>query len=256
MSFLLCVPLAAGVLGGCTPAQDEPQTPGTVQQSQVQDSAPVTFTGLGETVITDGYAANGLEKEIGYLLFLDADRLLANFYANSALGSNGASSYGGGWEGALIGGHTMGHYLSALAQAIANAGTPEEERTRLTERLEYVVSELEKCQNNYDAEHGAKEGFLWGARVLNASNVELQFDNVEQGRADINTQAWVPWYTMHKIIAGLLDAYTLAGSERALSVVTKLGDWVYERVSGWTSSTQRTVLSIEYGGMNDCMYNL
>ncbi len=256
MSFLLCVPLAAGVLGGCTPEQEEPQASGTVQQSQVQDSAPVTFTGLGETVIADSYAANGLEKEIGYLLFLDADRLLANFYANSALGSNGASSYGGGWEGALIGGHTMGHYLSALAQAIANAGTPEEDRTRLTERLEYVVSELEKCQNNYDAEHGAKEGFLWGARVLNASNVELQFDNVEQGRADINTQAWVPWYTMHKIIAGLLDAYTLAGSERALSVVTKLGDWVYERVSGWTSSTQRTVLSIEYGGMNDCMYNL
>lgn len=259
MAFLLCVPLAAGTLGAvsaCTPDDAGDGSGGTVAQSETADAEPVSFTGLDQVTVADGYAVNALEKEADYLLLLDADRLLAGFYANSSLGSNGSSMYGGGWEGALIGGHTMGHYLSALSQAVANAGTPEDRRAELAQKLGYIVDELKKCQDAYDAEHGAKEGFLWGAKVVNAANVEIQFDNVEQGRADINTQAWVPWYTMHKIVAGLLDAYTLGGNETALTVVRKLGDWVCDRVGGWNAATQRTVLAIEYGGMNDCMYNL
>ena len=257
MAILLSIPLAAGTLGalgGCAP-DDQTQT-GPLEQSTQEDAASVTFTGLDETVITDAYAVNALDKETDYLLLLDEDRLLAGFYANSALESNGSSSYGGGWEGSLIGGHTLGHYLSALSQAVSNAGTPEAKRPNLLSRLNYVVNALKECQDNPATDRGAQDGFLWGASDLNADNVEFQFDNVEQGRADINSQAWVPWYTMHKIIAGLLDAYTLAGNETALSVAEKLGDWVYERVSGWSETTQRTVLSIEYGGMNDCMYNL
>ena len=251
---LLCGTFAVGGLAACAP--ETPSSGTTGEQSAVNDSEAISFTSLSETAIADDYAVNGLDKEIDYLLLLDADRLLANFYLNSSLGSNGSTNYGGGWENGLIGGHTMGHYLTALSQAIANAGTPEADRTQLTEKLNYIVSSLAECQTYYDGSRGAQEGFLWGARVVSNSNVEIQFDNVEQGRADINTQAWVPWYTMHKIIAGLLDAYTLAGNEQALTVVTKLGDWVYARVSQWSDTAQRIVLGIEYGGMNDCLYNL
>lgn len=257
LCLLLCLPLVLSA--ACAPQEEQEETPDPVTeigQSTAEDSEAMKFTGLDETVITDGYAENGLEKEIDYLLKLDADRLLAGFYQNSSLGSNGHSMYAGGWEGALIGGHTMGHYLSALSQAIANAGTPEADRTALTEKLNYIVAELAKCQNAYDGAHGAKEGFLWGALRYDDANVEFQFDNVEQNRTNIATEAWVPWYTMHKILAGLLDAYTLAGNAQALSVAEKLGDWVCGRVSAWSEETQETVLAIEYGGMNDCLYNL
>ena len=262
LSALLCGTFALGGLAACAPAEQTPgddpsdttDEPPTV--SDQTDAEDISFTDLSETLITDDYAVNGLEKEIDYLLLLDADRLLANFYLNSSIGSIGSTCYSGGWENALIGGHTMGHYLTALSQAIANAGTSEEDREQLADKLDYIIYSLAECQENYDSARGAKEGFLWGARVASNTNVEIQFDNVEQGRTNINTEAWVPWYTMHKIIAGLLDAYTLAGNEDALTVVTKLGDWVYERVSQWSDATQRIVLSIEYGGMNDCLYNL
>ena len=98
MAFLLCVPLAAGTLGAvsaCTPDDaGDGSAGGTVAQSETADAEPVSFTGLDQVTVTDGYAVNALEKEADYLLLLDADRLLAGFYANSSLGSNGSSMYG------------------------------------------------------------------------------------------------------------------------------------------------------------------
>ena len=213
-----------------------------------------TFSRPGDVVITEPYAVNGLQKELTYLKKLDADRLLAGFYQNSALQSNGHAMYGGGWEGALIGGHTMGHYLSALSQAVSNAGTPAGDCAALQTKLAYIVSELRKCQNAPDP--SAKAGFLWGAARRGNENAEFQFDNVEQGRTDIVTEAWVPWYTLHKILAGLLDAYALAGSREALAVAKALGGWVCGRVFAWSEETRAAVLAVEYGGMNDALYNL
>ena len=229
-----------------------------IPQSTVADVEEISFYGLGEVTLTHAYAANGLRKELDYLLLLDADRLLACFRANAKLPSVcGKTAYGGGWEGALIGGHTMGHYLSALAQAYENAGTPQAEREAIGAKLAYIVRVLKECQENAVAA-GAKKGFLWGARVVDENNPEAQFDSVEAGRGneDIDAIAWVPWYTMHKILAGLLDAYTHAGNETALGVARALGDWVYNRVRKWSAATQNTVLAIEYGGMNDALYSL
>ena len=84
----------------------------------------------------------------------------------------------------------------------------------------------------------------------------LQFDNVESGKTNISTQAWVPWYTMHKILAGLTDAYEVAGNETALEVANKLATWIADRANSWDTSTQNKVLSVEYGGMNDALYQL
>ena len=97
-----------------------------------------------------------------------------------------------------------------------------------------------------------REGYIFGATLPSRTDIDIQFDNVEKGLANISTQAWVPWYTMHKIIAGLISTYELEGNETAYNIVKKLGGWVYNRVIKWTDATQKTVLCIEYGGMNDC----
>ena len=245
MSALLCVPLSLGVLAGC---KDDTE----------KGSDAIGYTALSETVVSDAYAANALEKEVEYLLSFDYNKLLYNFRDNANLDKQNATRYGG-WESSLIAGHSVGHYMTAVAQAYANGGTSKKQKEDLKWILDGLIDGLKECQDETYVSGrttGAKEGFLWGANATNKTNVEFQFDNVEANKADIFSQAWVPWYTMHKILAGLIDVYTLTGNKTALEIASNLGDWVYNRVSKWSEATRKTVLSIEYGGMNDCMYNL
>lgn len=203
---------------------------------------------LGSVRMTDPYCVNALDKEIEYLKSFDNDRVLSGFRQNAGLAAD-AKPYGG-WESHLIGGHAMGHYFSALAQAAVNPGTPENDRAVLRKKLEEIIAGLHECQ--------LPNGFLWAGRVKDPENVEIQFDLVEQGRGNENIieVAWVPWYTMHKILAGLVAAYSVAGIDQALDVAKKLGDWVYSRTESWSEDVRKTVLNTEYGGMNDVMYEL
>ncbi len=207
------------------------------------------FTPFCGVIVTDERCAHALALEISYLRSLEAGRLLAGFYENSGIRT--AFVPYGGWEEKLIAGHTMGHYLSALAQAATNAGVEKATRAELLKKLQYIVKELAFCQ-----EHTlGKRGFLWAAPRVEGG-AEAQFDNVERGRTNIKREAWVPWYTMHKILAGLLDAYRLAGLPLALTVAEKLGDWAAERALSWDAHTRKRVLAVEYGGMNDALYTL
>ncbi len=223
----------------------------TINEIEELDMSNLLSFELSEVVQEDEYCENALSLEIAYLTSLDADRLLAGFRETAGLDMKGANRYGG-WENSLIGGHTMGHYLSALAQAYANAGTSGEDKEKLGEIIDYTCGALLECQENSKG----KEGFIFGATILDENNVELQFDNVESNKTNITTQAWVPWYTMHKILAGLIEVYELNGNEDALTVAKGLGKWVYERSSTWTQNVNKIVLSIEYGGMNDALYEL
>lgn len=209
--------------------------------------SPLPF---GSVVMEDGYLKNALEKEISYLLSLDDGRFLAGFYENAGIRTPYVRY--GGWESDLIAGHAVGHYLSALAQGCSNRGVGEEQRGKLYLKLKRMVDGLAECQS---CSKGGK-GFLWAAPPASAGYPEAQFDNVEKGKTNIKTEAWVPWYTMHKLLAGLIDCYELAGYASALEVAKNLGNWVAERVLSWDRATQETVLSVEYGGMNDCMYEL
>ncbi len=260
---LLCVPLALGTLAGCGgDDKDKEKDPDSGVETDDGDLTPaaegeIAFTGLSETADLDAYAENALQKEIDYLLELDADKLLYNFYENAGKEPYADARYGG-WENSLIAGHTMGHYLTAVAQAYANGGTSAGSREKLGKRIKLLIDSLAECQfSEDDPSMGAKVGFLWGANATGHLNdVEFQFNNIERNKANIVSEAWVPWYTMHKILAGLIDVYKLAGNETALTVAKNLGDWVYDRVSTWSEATRKTVLSIEYGGMNDALYNL
>ena len=201
---------------------------------------------LGTIIPTDAYSENALEKEVAYLKSFDIDRVLSAFRQNAGIATD-AEPYGG-WEALLIGGHAMGHYFTALAQATVNRGIPESDRVVLKKMLDEIISELAKCQ--------LSDGFLWAGKVLHPENVEFQFDNVELGKTDLWKESWVPWYTMHKIFEGLIAAYEIAGSAEALEIAKKLGDWVYSRTQSWDEKTHATVLATEYGGMNDIMYEL
>ena len=179
-----------------------------------------------EVKITEPVLVSAQEKEQEYLLSLDPDRLMAGFRETAGLPKR-ADRYPGGWENSELSGHTLGHYMVAMAQLYA---TNRSEDVR--ERLEYVIEELSACQ--------AGRGYLF------ASNEEI-FDRLEEGGL-----AWMPWYTMHKLITGLLAVYRLANMPKALKIAKKLGNWVCERVLDWTDKERRKVLCIADGGMNDC----
>ena len=204
---------------------------------------------LSAVDVTDTYLTNAEDKDIEYLLSLDADRLVAGFRDTAGLDMKGKTRYAG-WESSLIGGHTLGHYLTAVAQAVATLPSSDPREAELLNRLNYIVDALKECQDAIGT------GFIFGSTILTRNNIELQFDNVESNKTNITTEAWVPWYTMHKIIAGILDVYKYTGNETALEVAKGLGNWVYARTLTWSANTRATVLGIEYGGMNDCMYEL
>ena len=205
---------------------------------------------FGSIVMRDPYLENALEKEIDYLLSLDVGRFLAGFYENAGIPTPYVRY--GGWEDKLIAGHCPGHYLSALAQASCNAGVLADKREKIRGKLVRMVDGLWECQRSSKG----KPGFLWAAPPIKRGDPEAQFDNVERGKLNIKTEAWVPWYTMHKLLAGLLDCYRLGGYAPALEVAANLGGWVAARVLAWDEATQKRVLDVEYGGMNDCMYEL
>ncbi|MDD6051403.1 MAG: glycoside hydrolase family 127 protein [Clostridiales bacterium] len=205
--------------------------------------------GLHQVEVTDAYCCNALKKEIDYLLSLEPERLLAGYYENAGLP---APARYGGWEKHLLAGHTLGHYLTAAAQAYANAGTTEAERQALYAKLTACVDGLQVCQQHTKG----KLGFLFGGALIDPENVEIQFDNVEQRKTNIFTEAWVPWYNLHKLLSGLLATYECTAYPAALAVAEALGEWAYGRTSTWSEELQATVLATEYGGMNDCLYDL
>lgn len=224
-----------------------PETPGGDEDEETL--GVLSSYDLSHVEVLDVYLLNAEEKDIEYLLSLDNDRMLAGFRETAGLDMKGATHYDG-WENSLIGGHTMGHYLTALAQAVATLPDTDSRKVQLETKLNDLIAGLAECQNALGT------GYIFGATLPDKSNVEKQFDNVEQGLTNITTQAWVPWYTMHKILAGLVDTYKYTGNEQALTVAKNLGDWVYNRVTKWDATTRNRVLGIEYGGMNDCLYEL
>lgn len=196
---------------------------------------------LDEVQVLDEYYLSAQKSDLEFLKKFDNDRLLSRFRETAGVDTRGARPYGG-WEDSLLGGHCVGHYLTAVAQAVR--ATKDKE---LEGKLNCIITGMQECQEKLGT------GFLFGAQIEDKENVEKQFDILE-GKAKGNT--WVPWYNMHKLVAGLVDTYKYTGNERALEVAKKLGDWIYERVSDWDAGTQEKVLGTEYGGMNDCLYEL
>ncbi len=193
---------------------------------------------LKEVRLLDGPFRDAMQRNEKYLLSLDPDRFLHTFRVNVGLPSN-TKPYGG-WEepSVEIRGHAFGHYLSALSLTYASTGD-----SRFKQRADYIVAELAKCQARSPSA-GFHEGYL-------SAFPESFIDRVENRQ-----NVWVPWYTLHKIMAGLLDANQLCGNAQALDVLTKMADWVKFRVDRISHEQMQRSLDTEQGGMNEVLANL
>lgn len=201
-----------------------------------------------------------------YLLFLDADRMLYNFRKAFGFDTNEAVPPGG-WEepAGLLRGHSTGHYLSALAHAFVSTGDE-----RFHQKADYMIGELRKLQqisngepagfqtactpNNAVQSLWSRNPDTWGKGFLSAYSPD-QFALLEEFTP--YATIWAPYYTLHKILAGLLDCHRLLQSEAALSCACGIGDWVYGRLSA-TTKKQRTAMwklyiAGEYGGINESL---
>jgi len=184
----------------------------------------------------------GQDTAVEYLLSLEPDRLLADFRKEAGLPKI-AEPYGG-WEAKSIAGHSLGHYLSACATAWAATGNPE-----FLKRVNHIVAELAACQKAGD--DGYFSAFAGGRKVY----AEIAAGDIRSSGFDLNG-LWVPNYTLHKVFAGLRDAYRFCGNKQALAVSRGLADFFGRTFSGLTEAQMQKVLACEHGGMNEVFADL
>jgi hypothetical protein len=190
---------------------------------------------LADVRLGPGPFRDAMERDKLYLLRLDPDRLLHTFRLNVGLPS--AVRPYGGWEAPTVElrGHTLGHYLTACALMYRSTGDPEFKR-----RVDDLVRELARCQAA-SPKAGYHAGYL-------SAYPESFIDRVEQGQP-----VWAPWYTLHKLYAGLLDVHRFTGNAQALEILTQAADWVAFRVNRLTREQMQRSLRTEFGGMNDVL---
>ena len=185
---------------------------------------------------------NAMDKDAAYLLTIEPNRLLHRFYANAGLPTKGAVY--GGWENGGLSGHTMGHYLSACAMMYVSTGN-----NAFKTRVDYIVDELEKCQI------ARKTGYIGAIPKEDSIFGRVAKGDIKTSGFDMNG-GWSPWYTVHKIMSGLMDAYLYADNHKALKLVTGMADWTYHTVNHLPDSLRLKMLRCEWGGMNDILANI
>ena len=209
------------------------QSPAAMGQAPLKVPPKAEPFSLKQVRLLDGPFKHAMELDQKYLLSLDADRLLHNFRVNAGLPSSAKPL--GGWEEPKceLRGHSVGHYLSACAMMYASTGD-----ARLKERASLIVAELAKCQEKI------------GSGYLSAFPEEF-IDRVEAGK-----RVWAPWYTLHKIYAGLLDVQVLCDNPQALEVLKKACAWIESRTDKLSDEQMQLMLRNEHGGMNDVLAEL
>jgi len=230
------------------------------------------------------------DKFIQGLAATDPDRFLYNF--RDAFGQpqpEGVRQLSG-WDNQTtrLRGHASGHYLSAIAQAYAGTTYDEALRANFLRKMNYMIDTLydlsrksgrpaqEGGPSNADPtavppgpgrtgyDSNLRSGAVrtdywnWGRGFISAYPPD-QFIMLEQGATygTQDTQIWAPYYTLHKILAGLLDCYEVGGNTKALEIAKDMGAWVYARLKALTTETRISMwnryIAGEYGGMNEVM---
>ena len=180
-----------------------------------------------------------MDKDAAYLLYLDPNRLLSRFYTNAGLPTKG-DNYDG-WESEAISGHTLGHYLSAISMMYASTGN-----SAFKKRADYIVAELAKCQ----AARGT--GYVGAMPGEDSCFGKLSRGEIKTGGFDLNG-LWSPWYVVHKVMGGLVDAYYYTGNKEAVKVVTGMSNWTANILKDLNNEQIQKMLRCEYGGMNDVL---
>jgi len=220
-----CLAVAAMLISECLHAQ----------QALYSNAFPVQDV----TLLTSRFK-HARDLNIQTLLRYDVDRLLAPYRKEAGLPEK-APSYKN-WDG--LDGHIGGHYLSALA--IHYAGT---NNVALRDRLLYMISELNACQ-----EANAKNNAPWGVGYIGGVPKSKEvWRGVSVGDFTSFHAAWVPWYNVHKMYAGLRDAWLYTGNEDAQKIFLKFCDWAVSITSALTEDQFQQMLATEHGGMNEVL---
>jgi DUF1680 family protein len=211
--------------------------PNALAAEKLEPSATLQPFRLTDVRLLDGPFLEAQKRNEAYLLKLEPDRLLHNFRVNAGLEPK-APIYGGWesertWADIRTHGHTLGHYLTATSLMYASTG-----HDTMKQRVDYIVGELKECQD------AGKTGLICAFPDNSA-----QFDNFVAGRRVVG----VPWYTMHKIFAGLRDAYLLCNNAVARDVLVKLSDWAAGATKDMTDEAFQKMLGTEHGGMNEVL---
>ena len=212
---------------------------GIVQPAVALQVEPFPLT---QVKLLNGPFKHAMELDAKYMLSLKPDRLLSGFRSEAGLKPK-APKYGG-WESSGVAGHTLGHYLSACSRMYQDTGNKQ-----FLQRVDYIVSQLAKCQE------ANSNGYV--AAIPKGKEI---FGKVAKGKIKAQgfslNGGWSPWYTIHKELAGLIDAYQLCDDPQALIVATNLANWAYDTTSNLDHAQWQHMLVCEYGGMNEALANL
>lgn len=204
---------------------------------KVPDAVPVKAYSfdLKDVRLLNSPFTDNMEREIQWLSTLSVDQLVRNFRFNAGIlaHSTGAME---GWEKLEIElrGHTTGHVMSALALLYATTGD-----ASFKLKGDSIVSALAEVQ-----------------AVLDQNGYLSAFPQHYIDRAIAGKGVWAPWYTLHKIYAGLIDLYLYTDNQQALDIVTQMGLWAHKKLSPLTDEQLNTMLKNEFGGIGDALYNL
>lgn len=234
------------------------------------DFSTLTDFAVSDVRLTDEWLLEDLDLEIDYLLSLDADKMLVDYYklAGVTTTSNGTAvssivPYAAGthdgavnWEDTNFRGNAAGHMLSGLAYAWANTvNDPDRQdvHRQIEEKLSYMIVNMELCQNAYG------NGYLGAFEEANFTRLANGLGTGVDGQSIL-----VPWWTMDAILSGLITTYqqlsTVDADNQTAATAREmaqwLGEWCYQTMDGFTQAQRDRTLTIEYGGMNNSLYNL
>jgi Uncharacterized protein conserved in bacteria len=206
---------------------------------QAQDRLYADEFPLGDVKLLDGPLQRARDLNIQTLLQYDCDRLLAPYRIQAGLEPR-KKAYPN-WDG--LDGHVGGHYLAAMAM---NAATGNEECRR---RMEYMISELQLC-----ADANVKNHPEWGRGYVGGMpDSENIWSKFKKGDFSVYSRAWAPFYNLHKMYAGLRDAWLYCGNEQAKTLFLGFCDWAIDLTAGLSDAQMEQMMGNEHGGMNEVL---
>jgi DUF1680 family protein len=230
--------LLQSLLAGCLLAVS-PVTAQTIPSLLVPESGASAFAfDMSQVSLSNSRWMDNQNRTLNYLKSVDINRLLYNFRATHKLSTAGAQP-NGGWDAPTFPfrSHAQGHYLTAWVQCYATLRD-----STCKDRAVTFVQELAKCQANNGAA-GFTAGYLSGFP-------ESEFAALEAGQLKSGN---VPYYAVHKTMAGLWDAWRIIGDTNAETVLLSLAGWVDTRTKKLSTSQMQSMLGTEFGGMNDVL---
>ncbi|KAI0866626.1 hypothetical protein F4860DRAFT_457959 [Xylaria cubensis] len=235
-SFVACLFLISSLIVSFCPVKAV-----VVPPARTELGVSSYFFDLSQVQLTDSRWTDNQNRTLTYIKWVDLERLLYVFRSNHKLSTNGASS-NGGWDDPTFPfrSHMQGHFLTAWAQCWATL-----QDTICRDRATYFVAELAKVQAN-NGNAGFAAGYLSGFP-------ESDFTLLETGKL---TNGNVPYYVIHKTMAGLLDVWRHIGDTNAKTVLLSLAGWVNQRTAKLSTSQMQSVMNTEFGGMNDVLAEL